>query len=421
MHWSRMLLWSGRLLAEEDGDRVRTDLVRLIPFDVQIALNSGSDTSPRSFELDDAVNPTILNDIITDWMNEGFKTKAVDQGMVENHTTFQTVALERRIERRYLRQGEDEGELISPQDGIRQLQEDSGGDARLFTASFTGVSLWERIGGVDTQAIDPELVELFQRATFLEVLQDADESTGLGKNVVDVRAFITPSVVDPSSGGQQQSSTTTDNLEIIIIVAIVVACMAFGLLMFAVCWAWRTDQQKRDLYKVDSPGASGQVMNRTPDGTGSESDYEGQVTKNVRNSPPREIDPQDSAYPESVISEDITESLTAYYKSGMAGYGYPAGTGGSQATPVNGAYHPHHSRPMHHNPMTVPKRDFNDGASMSSMDSYGYSLDGYAPSLSGGPTQLGYPVGPVSRARDYDSEAGEESDMEPPTDVEDNE
>ena len=33
---------------------------------------------------------------------------------------------------------------------------------------------------------------------------------------------------------------------------------------------------------------------------------------------------------------------------------------------------------------------------MSSMDSYGYSLDGYAPSLSGGPTTYGYPVGPVA-------------------------
>ena len=43
---------------------------------------------------------------------------------------------------------------------------------------------------------------------------------------------------------------------------------------------------------------------------------------------------------------------------------------------------------------------------MSSMDSYGYSLDGYAPSL--GPAQGGYPVGPMQAARDAPMPVGDE-------------
>merc|ERR1719162_1952384 len=50
----------------------------------------------------------------------------------------------------------------------------------------------------------------------------------------------------------------------------------------------------------------------------------------------------------------------------------------------------------------------NDAASMSSMDSYGYSLDGYAPSL--GPAQGGYPVGPLQAAKDLPVPVGDSSD-----------
>mmetsp|Transcript_15525 Transcript_15525/g.33550 ORF Transcript_15525/g.33550 Transcript_15525/m.33550 type:complete len:94 (-) Transcript_15525:209-490(-) len=53
-------------------------------------------------------------------------------------------------------------------------------------------------------------------------------------------------------------------------------------------------------------------------------------------------------------------------------------------------------------------RDFNDAASMSSMDSYGYSLDGYAPSL--GPAQGGYPVGPMQAAKDAPIPIGDSQD-----------
>jgi hypothetical protein len=359
----------------EEEERVRTDLVRLIAFDVQIAMTGGAESLQ-------GVNIYALNDIVTDWMTDSFETKSMNQGLLSNTTSFDSVALEFRI----------------PGTRRRTLQEEEAADTAvptniaLYTASFDGVSLWERRGALSTP-MDPELVELIQRATFLEgkqllaLLQSADTYTGLGELVVDVRAFITP---DRSQQTTVQSSGSDNNLEIIIIIAIVVACLAFGLLMFAVVWAWRTDQTKRDAYKV-----GGNSIQRPPDGTGSESDYDRDQSsppQNKKNShthnninnpnhnhnnnpsmnqheqpmrPPTEIAPQ--SYPESVISEDISTSLTAYYRSGMAGYSMPKRAG-----------------------------ELNDAASMSSMDSYGYSLDGYAPSLSGGPTQMGYPVGPLN-------------------------
>jgi hypothetical protein len=342
MNLKRMLVWTASLaLLLTPTESVRTDLVRLIDFDVRIALNL-PDTPVNDLDFNLA-----LKDVVTAWMNDIFESKSLSQGLIGNQTTFQTVAL-----------------TLTEADR-RQLDEEQ--DTWLVTATFTGVSLWER-QGEDTIPIATELVEIIQRSTLLEdilllnSLQAANAASGLGFYVNDARADINTATLDPTL----ETATTddsTDNLEIIIIIAIVVACLAFGLLMFAVLWAWKTDRQKEEAYKVDAP----KVL-RTPDGTGSTSDYEQQQPKvsphrEQQQLPPSEIQPQ--AYPESVISEDISQSLTAYYRSGMAGY-------------------------------NVPRRELNDAASMSSMDSYGYSLDGYAPSLSGGPTQMGYPVGPLN-------------------------
>lgn len=440
MHWKRTLLWLSAttclalsntvaVVAQDDNDRVRTDLVRLIEFDVQIALtgsppSSLSTTRAGNNKGDDdedtsGVDPFVLGDIVTDWMNDSFRNKSVAQGLLANNTKFQTVALERRFDDRRLQRS-----LRTNEVEVRMLQEAIG--ARLYTAHYSGVSLWER-RGTDTTPINPELVELLQRATFLEdnklltTLQAADDSVGLGSRVVDVRAFITPpSLITPGSGaaGTVVAGTSTDNLEIIIIIAIVVACMAFGLLMFAVAWAWRTDRQKRDEYKTRAPKSGGSRggtggsrgsgnYNRRSEGTASNSNsrnvhqqYNHSYYNREATSPPSEIAPDDSgAYPDSVISEDISTSLTAYYKQGMTGYGYPS------SGRRNG------SSPSHSNPMTQPRaRDFNDGASMSSMDSYGYSLDGYAPSLSGGPTTYGYPVGPVAGSGGAQATSGDDTD-----------
>ena len=346
-------LVGGRILEEE---RTRTDLILLVPFDVQLAMTAGAS---------DGVNVYALRDIVTDWMNDSFDVKSSSQYEVSKDITFDSVALETASRR-------------------RQLQDGEVPDYSLLTVSFEGVSVWNRVGNEDP--VNPDHVELIQRATFLEdnqllnSLKSAEDYTGLGAKVLDVRAFITPT----GSGG---GSTGSNNLEMIIIIAIVVACLAFGLLMFAVIWAWRTDQSKRDAYKVEHRSLQG------PERTRSESDYAGspekqpepqyqaqqvqveaypaqqsyhhrhlpqqQEIEETASRPPSEIQPD--AYPESVISDDINTSLTAYYQNGM---GYKE----------------------------AKKRDGNDAASMSSMDSYGYSLDGYAPSLSGGPTKMGYPA-----------------------------
>lgn len=345
-------------------DRVRTDLVRLIPFDVQIAMTG----DPNQ------VNIYALTDVVTDWMNDSFQAKSQSQGLLGNNTSFQSVALELGVQNNGGRR--------------RQLQDGSGPSAEdigLYTSSFTGVSLWLR-RGLATSPVDPDIVELIQRATFLEdgklleMLQAAEDYTGLGRSVVDVRAYVTGNAGNGNSNNGNGDVVATDsNLEIIIIIAICVACLAFALLLFAVVWAWKTDQSKKQAYKVGS-------VKRNPDGTGSESDYGHEVVKKktpvatakiVR--PPAEI-PSTSDYPDSVISEDISTSLTAYYRSGMTGYGVPKQhqqQQQQQPQPYHGA-----------------ARELNDAASMSSMDSYGYSLDGYAPSL--GPAQMGYPVGPIT-------------------------
>lgn len=339
------LVHGSRILQEEE--RVRTDLVRLIPFNVQLAMTTVSSD----------INVYALSDIVTDWMTDSFASKAINEALVGNATTFQSLGLEVKTR--------------------RNLQE-STASVQLFTASFEGVSLWERTGS-ETPPMDPQVVELIQRATFLEdnqllpLLRAALPYTGLGDAVVDVRVYIaTPT--DTST----EDDSSSDNLEIIIIIAIVVACLAFGLLMFAVVWAWRTDQSKRDTYtkgdrtvpRMDVPTGSEESEVNSPTGMTPPAAVDPR-TLSYDNRPPAEIGSSNNDYPESVISEDISTSLTAYYRSGMAGYGNSGGMGASG-----------------------PARELNDAASMSSMDSYGYSLDGYAPSL--GPAPYGYPVGPFN-------------------------
>lgn len=353
------LVHGSRIL--QDDQQVRTDLVRLAPFNVQIAMTTMTTT----------VNVYALSDIVTDWMSDSFIAKSANEALVGNATTFQSLGLE--VQAR------------------RNLQE-STASVKLFTASFEGVSLWQRTG-TSTAPMDPQVVELIQRATFLEdnqllpLLRAALPYTGLGESVVDVRVYIaTPT--DSSSS----DSSSSDNLEIIIIIAIVVACLAFGLLMFAVVWAWRSDQSKRDAYtkgdrtvpRMDVPTGSEESGLNSPTGMTPPAAADPR-TLSYDNCPPTEIESSNNDYPESVISEDISTSLTAYYRSGMAGYGGNAGGGGN-----NG-----------------PARELNDAASMSSMDSYGYSLDGYAPSL--GPAPYGYPVGPFNgMVKDPDTDYSED-------------
>mmetsp|Transcript_4413 Transcript_4413/g.9574 ORF Transcript_4413/g.9574 Transcript_4413/m.9574 type:complete len:540 (+) Transcript_4413:329-1948(+) len=458
---------------------VRTDLIRLIPFQVQIAIQD------RTSEGDSQVvtetlyqGGTLLTDTITDWMVESFFTKTsneqAEQLLVNNFTSFDSIALE----------------LVDETTNTGTID---GKELSLVQVSFEGVSLWERVG-TGTPPMEPEIVELIQRATFLEdrKLKEALQTTvnnllfdlgiddGQGGataiKIVDVRAYITPpgaatgnqdngqgggggsAPPDGSSSGStnNNASNANKNLEIIIIVAIVVACLAFALLIFAVIWAWRSDRQDRDdkpsvasgsesagrkkkRRSFGSTGSSnknnksgrsvgnnkskkslrsdaspttntntntrneqnqqssrtaGAVSGEAPSpydlpNSGSNSDA-GSYPKVIGQTKGDDSDASGAAdYPDdSVISEDISSSLTAYYKSGM-GYNGAGSANNKAAGRGSGA-------------------NFNDAASMSSMDSYGYSLDGYAPSL--GPAQGGYPVGPMQAARDAPMPMGDGMD-----------
>lgn len=377
-------------------DRLRTDLVRLIPFDVQIAM-----TGPPA-----DVNIYALTDIVTDWMTDSFITKSANEALVSNLTTFDSLGLELRTNRRNL-----QADPTATTTATANIQ--------LFTANYDGVSLWER-RGLSTQPMDAEIVELIQRSTFLEdntllaMLRGAEAFTGLGETVVDVRAYVSP----PTAAPTPDNNDDNNNLEIIIIIAIVVACLAFGLLMFAVIWAWRTDQSKRDAFtahshkgdrstgippRMDVPTGSEESDYNEPSPTGMTPPSAAGVDPyrisdtfspnalqhpNEHHLPPSEIGSSspNGDYADSVISEDISTSLTAYYRSGMAGYSNTGGTRGSSGP-----------------------RELNDAASMSSMDSYGYSLDGYAPSL--GPAPQGYPVGPFNgMIKDPDTDYSEDDE-----------
>lgn len=396
----------------------RTDLVRLIPFDVQIAL-SFEDNSDL-----EAINLVGLTDIITDWMSESFRVKSTSELLEDDDTgngtvttTLNSVALE----------------LVNQR--IQTTTVASSEPLALLTTSHAGISLWDRTG--TATPMDPDLVELMQRATFLEdnalleMLLAADPSiTGFPsqESVIDVRAYITPPGEDDNSPTEPPSDGN-ENLKIVIIIAIVVACLAFGLLIFAVLWAWKSDRSKtstggsaavRSKESSKKSAKSQKMATATTEKTKgfvsrrSGAKKEAAKSKSPEQPPNTKDQLQTSAldfggaaanvagpsesgagattnegpYPtDSVVSEDISSSLTAYYKSGMYG------NTNSSKQPSRGA---------------MMRNDFNDAASMSSMDSYGYSLDGYAPSL--GPAQGGYPVGPLQAAKDAQITVGDEDD-----------
>ncbi|VEU35293.1 unnamed protein product [Pseudo-nitzschia multistriata] len=468
---------------------VRTDLLRLVPFQIQIAIRdetTGEEAELVSEILYEGGARTLLTDTITDWLVSSFASKSTGAAGellgIGNATSFDSIALE----------------MVGDSASTGTID---GQELSLVQVSFEGVSLWERTG-TGTAPMEAENVELIQRATFLEdkrlrddlqaaiasLLYDLGLETTESITILDVRAYITPpgSILDGSGGGSDAQPTDSagtqaqagdsgadqnNNLEIIIIVAIVVACLAFALLIFAVVWAWRADRNDRGSSKSSSasggrkrtkkknaydsvrdddaeaaaaaPAAGGKGGRRggkkSTQQTAKQQQREreqpppqtrgsrGIFSKKNRESPEpasspsrggmvigdttggrgvsvdisdNETDDDDTAgnatndsYPilqpnDSVVSSDISSSLTAYYKSGM-GYG---GGSGSKNSGRSGA------------------RDFNDAASMSSMDSYGYSLDGYAPSL--GPAQGGYPVGPMQAAANAPIPIGTSQDEE---------
>jgi hypothetical protein len=305
--------------AKAVDDLVEDQFKDLLPFEVTLVLQSENATV-KDFE---------VRRITARWMTDVFEAGVTDLGA--DYKLVQTIV---------------------------QTYGDPIQEGRVFSGSYDGISFWSR----DSPIPNADVVVAMQiqgivndADTLLQMLREGSEDDGLGSNVVDVKpALIDAPAPDDANGGSD------DQLDVVIIVAIVIAVLAFLLLSFAIFMAWRQNQQRNAAFKADP--------NRDPNsptGTGASETDEVSPRKGSNNDdsqPPSEIAPSDlggGLYPDSVISEDITTSLSAYYSSGLAkdkNYNRLAGAGAGAG-------------------------GLNDAASVSSMESYGYSLDGYANSI----------------------------------------
>lgn len=347
-------------------DGLERQVIYLRPFDIKIALEGNR--SPED------VNIYTLKQIVTDWMDASFKAKSENEGLLSSGAAFDYVLLE--IANRRDLQTEDPAPTF-------------------YKAVFRGFSVWN-LADAETEPVSSDLVELIQRATFLEdkslleLIRRADtEEFGLGSAVVDVRAEVPDGSINNGDTGDGDDDTDA-TLQIIIMIAIIVACLAFCLLMFAVIWAWRTDRAKREAYKIgrNPPGVADPAERKAPQSpkkprsppnkSPAHSPPPPPKLEQAKNNPPAEI-PSESNYPDSVISDSVLNDsvISNDVETSFTGYSMP------------------HQQPAATTPSsTFQPRELNDAASVSSMDSYGYSLDGYASSLGPAPTK--YPGGALS-------------------------
>ena len=319
--WKQYIPSLGRSL-QSDG-ATRSEIVELVPFDVTIGLNE-----------DSAVDVFALTDLVEDWLATSFGANDLGQDFAR----FTTV-------------------ILDYQDGRKLQQTTNTTTIKTFVASYEGVTVWTRQG--DLNVPDKTVVAAIQTQAFiredglLETLQAADASSGLGPAVTNVQASIQPS----NSNNDGSGNTNSLGLDIIIIVAIVIAGLAFTLLGFALIMAWRHSRQtSRKGHALSSPEGTGDSSD-FGEGSNGNSKRASAAAKAATSPLPSEVEASASGlYPESVISEDISTSLTAYYQSGMA------------------------SKRMGNN-SSNNNAMLNDAASVSSMESYGYSLDGYTNSI----------------------------------------
>lgn len=317
----------------ELSDRVPSTLIELFPFDISIALTNNI-----------GIDGIVLRDAVSQWLNANFD-KSVQR--LDGRHNFDQVILKEYTgnARRNTRN--------------RELQS-------THTVTYEGMTVWKRDKPLPDETIVAaiELEALLDRDGLVDALQQEDDSTGLGSYVVDAKGDInrhigggTGRAVDGAGSTDGSGSAGESSLDIIIIIAIVIAVLAFFLLAFALLMAWRHNKQRNNrggssnnydnstTSKKKSPKASNEA-------TGSR---QTKTTRDVEDvsPPPSEIAPSlgGGIYPESVISEDISTSLSAYYKGKQMEKEKPK-------------------------PATL-----NDAGSISSMESYGYSLDGYASSI----------------------------------------
>jgi hypothetical protein len=269
--------------------------IELIPFNVKLARVGNED-----------IDSVALMVTVTRWVEENMQSSVAE---LEYKYSFRQVVL------RVFAAGEN--------------------TASSYSVTYEGRTYWDENHEIPTEAAVAamQLQGLDHYASLLNELKGVSESTGLGSNIVDARAsFNRDDLLN-----QPASVSSGSNIDSIMIWAIVIAVVASILLGAAIFLAWRSGKGEKEY----------------DEGLATDGDFD--VNRDPRNSTaPAETFHTAGPYPESVISEDISSSLSAYYKQGMTG-GYRTNkdhTGG-----------------------------LNDAASVSSMESYGYSLDGYASSI----------------------------------------
>jgi len=347
-------------------------VIYLLQFDIRLALNGSPDD----------VNIFTLRQVVTSWLDDSYRAKSENDSLLSSGATFDYVALD-FVTRRNLE------EVTKP--------------TSFYKAVFRGFTVWN-LDSVETDPVNADFVELIQKATLLEdkrlleLLRAADDGMGLGPAVLDVRAELSESA---GQNNNADDSATDETLEIIIMIAIIVACLAFCLLMFAVIWAWRTDRAKREAYKASrrerdnmEKREAHQKPQSPPKQPMTQPMAPPAAAPSPAKAPPEEI-PTTSNYPDSVISDSvITDSVVSNnMDSSYAGYSMPH----TAATAPSAKFEP---------------RELNDAASMSSMDSYGYSLDGYASSLGGGGAPK-YPTGGALGGMPTDTNDASDADLAP--------
>lgn len=321
VHYLNMLGWLFGTDRRELQEPPRVDLVDLLDFDIHIAVRDDSV----------AMNRFTVEDIVTNWMNEFFEEGLESFGDV--YAQFDRVYLLERSNRNR---------------NLRGLQT-AATETPIVTWPFRGAAIFSRFS--NQTSVPAEAVANVQQWGFATTAQSLglalrnSDSVGLGASVLGVQAAVAT---------YSQPNDSNNSLEIVIIVAIVVACLAFLLLVVAVVMAYKTDRRNRRAFMVSQQQQ--QQPNDTPK-------TRVDTTTSTSESPPMVVNETAShyaisemndsilggqpnpacLYPESVISDDISTSLSQYYQSGMA----------------------------------MDPTDLNDAASMSSMDSYGYSLDGF--------------------------------------------
>lgn len=257
----------------------------------------------------------------------------------------------------------------------------------------------------DENDIDEFLSERLRNETLRRGNNDQEGEAEDAVTVVSVRTDLVPDSPSLSPGADTNNNDDGDNnnngqLNTVIIVAVVLAACAMVVLGAALFVAWRKKKRREEAFKIGSGGGVPVGAGVAAGGAGttlhSRSDHREKKKKNKNKNRRGGAGPSTAAtsssssgkpanktdndgdvdvegegvntsgvlYPESVISDDINTSITQYYQSGLGG-GANNGTGNMK----NG--------------------QMNDAASVSSMESYGYSLDGYASSIAPS-THYGY-------------------------------